>query len=93
MVKLAPRLKYVAVGLLSSALCADIAAAAPFATKGTLGPAGATVRTCADLANCFVCSTGSCVPSGSWQSLIQPATAGPTVLLRTGNYGLSPSAR
>jgi hypothetical protein len=29
---------------------------------------------------------GSCVPSGSWQSLIEAATAGRTVLLRTGNY-------
>ena len=51
-----------------------------------MGPAGATVRTCDGLANCSVCSTGSCVPSGSWQSLTQTATAGRTVLLRSGNY-------
>jgi hypothetical protein len=74
------------LGLLGGALFADLAAAAPFGPTGTLGPAGATVRTCDGLANCFVCSTGSCVPSGSWQSLIQTATAGRTVLLRTGNY-------
>ena len=80
-----PRL-LVFLGLLCGALVADIAAAAPFGTQGTLGPAGATVRTCDGLANCFVCSTGSCIPSGSWQSLIQSATAGSTILLRTGNY-------
>jgi hypothetical protein len=74
------------LGLLCGALLADFAAAAPYGPTGTLGPAGATVRTCDGLANCFVCSTGSCVPSGSWQSLIQDATAGRTVLLRTGNY-------
>jgi hypothetical protein len=80
-----PRL-LVFLGLLCGALVADIAAAAPFGTQGTLGPAGATVRTCDGLANCFVCSTGSCIPSGSWQSLIQSATVGSTILLRTGNY-------
>jgi hypothetical protein len=85
-VKLALWLKHAASGLLVGALGANIAAAAPFGTKGTLGPAGATVRTCDGLANCFICSTGSCSPSGSWQSVIQTATAGRTVLLRTGNY-------
>jgi hypothetical protein len=74
------------LGLLCATLLADVAAAAPYGPTGTLGPAGATVRTCDGLANCFVCSTGSCLPSGSWQSLIQTATAGRTVLLRTGNY-------
>jgi hypothetical protein len=74
------------LGLLCATLLADVAQAAPYGPTGTLGPAGATVRTCDGLANCFICSTGSCVPSGSWQSLIEDATAGRTVLLRTGNY-------
>ena len=45
-VKLALKSKRAVVGLLSGALIADIAAAAPFGTAGTLGPAGATVRAC-----------------------------------------------
>ena len=53
-VKLALKSKHAVLGRLGGALCADIAAAAQFGTKGTLGPAGATVRACDGLTSCFV---------------------------------------
>ena len=62
------------------------AAAEPYGPVGTLGPNGATARTCSGLSNCYVCATGSCAPSGTWQSRIEGAGPGTTILLRDGTY-------
>jgi hypothetical protein len=65
------------------------AVADPYGPVGTLGPAGASARTCGGLTNCYVCGPGSCMPSGTWQSRIEGAVAGDTVLLRAGSYTIS----
>ena len=62
------------------------AAAEPYGPAGTLGPNGASARTCSGLSNCYVCAPGSCTPSGSWQSRIEGAGPGTTILLRDGTY-------
>ena len=49
--------------------------------QGALGPSGAAVRTCDGIPNCFVVS-----PSSAWESTIENASPGDTVLLRAGSY-------
>ncbi|HUG12130.1 MAG TPA: hypothetical protein VMM36_14015, partial [Opitutaceae bacterium] len=63
-----------------------VAAAVPYGPSGTLGPPGAALRTCSGVSNCYVCSPGSCTPSGSWQSRIENASPGDTILLQSGAY-------
>jgi hypothetical protein len=58
-----------------------VASAAPYGTTGTLGPAGAPVRTCDGVPNCQVLG-----PSDAWETAIQTATPGATILLRGGTY-------
>jgi protein SCO1/2 len=63
-----------------------LAAAVPYGPSGTLGPAGAALRTCSGVSNCYICSSDSCTFSGSWQSRIENAAPGDTILLRSGTY-------
>ena len=58
----------------------------PYGPQGTLGPAGATARTCNGIPNCFVVS-----PSMAWESTIENALPGDTILLRAGSYDPSGS--
>jgi hypothetical protein len=73
--------------LISISLSGMTAAAEPYGPSGVLGPAGASTRSCSGAPNnCYVCTPGSCTPSGSWQSVIEGADPGATVLLRAGTY-------
>ena len=58
----------------------------PYGPSGSLGPGGAATRTCDGGAKCYVCTTESCSPSGQWQSRIEDASPGDTILLRAGTY-------
>lgn len=79
-------------GLLRFAVISSIlfvgatSAAEPFGPVGTLGPAGAVMRTCSGLSQCYICTPSSCAPSGSWQTRIERAVPGETILLRAGTY-------
>ena len=53
----------------------------PYGPQGALGPSGASVRTCAGIPNCFVVS-----PLSAWESAIENALPGDTILLRGGSY-------
>jgi hypothetical protein len=64
---------------------------------GTPGPAGAAVRSCATTAGCCLCnptscSVNNCSRSGSWESRIETAAPGDTVLLEAGTYTPSDGA-
>jgi hypothetical protein len=60
--------------------------ALPYGPTGIIGPAGAPTRTCDAVPNCYVCTPSSCAPSGRWQSRIENAVPGDTILLRAGTY-------
>jgi hypothetical protein len=58
--------------------------AQPYGPQGVLGPSGALVRTCAQKSQCSVLS-----PTHPWQSVIQGARPGDTILLQRGFYDAS----
>jgi hypothetical protein len=69
-----------------SAASSSAAPSRPYGPSGTLGPAGATTRTCNGDADCYVCTRKACTPSGTWQARIENASPGDTILLRAGKY-------
>lgn len=81
--------------LAASAVLAGVgvAEAQVYGTHGGQGPSNSPYfETCTGLSNCFVCTTSACTPSGTWESVIEGATAGRTVLLRNGTFDPSDTA-
>ena len=58
--------------------------AQPYGPHGVLGPSGALMRTCDQNSQCSVVS-----PADPWQSAIQGARPGDTILLQQGSYNAS----
>ena len=74
------------VAVASISAVSQTQAESPYGPRGTLGPAGAALRTCDEIPNCVVVS-----PSSAWESAIESASPGDTILLRAGSYAPSGS--